>query len=120
MTETELEHLDPYHAADPRQREAARLGARLAAAYAALGLRRGTDVQLPLPRGCSPTSDVRDEMRLIELGRPWVALVRRDGHPLPARYVVAGDTRDDVLRRVPRARLGPNGPIDEMVWLRQT
>ena len=98
-------------------REAAELHANLRAAYAVLGVRYGTDVRLPVEPGCSPTEPVRDELRLGELRRPYVARVDRDG--LPGRsWIVCGDTEDDVLARVPAERPGPNGPIEGHGWLR--
>jgi hypothetical protein len=55
-------------------------------------------------------------MRLVELRRPYVALITLDGR-LP--FVVAGDSRQEVRKCAGfRSRLGPNGPIDSFTWLR--
>lgn len=99
-----------------RAREDRALAQDLRAAYAALGVRHGVSVALPV-EGC-PTSPTRDILRVAELRRPWVALVTRDGLP-PRSWIVAGDTREAVLERIPPSRPGPNGPIDDVQWLRR-
>jgi hypothetical protein len=92
------------------------LSDQLAEAYRRLGIRNGLTVRLP-GDGCS-TRRVRDRLRLIELRRPWIGLVIRDGHPMGVSLLIAGDTREDVLRDIQPCRLGPNGPIDTVEWLR--
>jgi len=86
-------------------------------AYHALGLRPGMDVALPLPAGSNPAWEDLQSLRLRELQREHVALVARDGLP-GSTWLVCGDTADDVRRRLPRARPGPNGPVDGVEWLR--
>lgn len=83
-------------------------------AYADLGLSPGTDVKLPGTPGSRRTSAQRDDMRIVELRRPWVALVYRD----EGVYAVCGESESDVVDGVPPARQGPNGPIDSVRWLR--
>lgn len=91
--------------------------ADLRAAYAALGLRYGISVRLPAESGGRFVGyDRMVALRSAELRRPWVALVARDGS---SPYLVAGDTRDEVLAHIRPARMGPTGPIDGVDWRRR-
>jgi len=93
------------------------LEAEYAAAYAALGVRMGLDVALPIPKGSSPTWEDTIKLRLRELRRPCVALVYRDGLPGTC-WLVCGDTLSGVEARCPAVRMGPNGPVDHVDWIR--
>jgi hypothetical protein len=84
-------------------------------AWYALGLSPYTRVALR----DDAVDDWRWELSAAELRRPWVVLVQREGVPFDRSWVVAGDTRAEVLSRVPRPRIGPNlEPIDGIEWLR--
>lgn len=86
-------------------------------AYKSLGVRVGIDVRLP-ENACPPSGRTKTAMYLTELSRPFVALVRRNGSCRDHVWIVAADTRDDLLALIPRARMGPNGPIDGFDVLR--
>lgn len=86
----------------------AQLERELRAAYHDLGLRPGVAVA---------NADTAAR-RIEELSRPYVALILRHGNPHDYSYVVAADSLEALYAMVPRARSGPNGPIDGVEILR--
>jgi hypothetical protein len=106
---------DPYglYAQIERERVARET---LAAAAKKLGVSPGIRVALHPPGLCPPSGIASDLAHARELVRPYVMIVRRDEAP---PYLVCGDTRAEVLSRVPDVRGGPNGPIDGREWLRE-
>jgi hypothetical protein len=79
-----------------------------------------TEIVLPVEDSCGLLRDERIALQNVELGRPWRAVIYRDGGPGVA-LVLCGETEADVRALASRwpHRPGPNGPIDSMRWIRR-
>lgn len=73
-------------------------------------------LQAESDNGSLPWEQAQAE-RAREAALPWAALVTRDGLP-PRSYILCGATRAEVEARIPANRMGPNGPVDDVMWLK--